>query len=728
MQEGPPGHWQDTVHEEDGGCDDRGTRPQHGIDILKCELDALTFKNGIAMAKDDVTGTELVPGLVRKARDEEIAYFIKRGVYEIVPRSHQKTTGGKVIGTRWVDVNKGDAEAPDCRSRLVGREFNVGRDDNLYAATPPLEALRFVISHAATWARGRSRGRRSIMINDVRRAYFYAQIQRDVYIEVPPEDPGSGPNVLGKLKLCLYGTRDAAKGWQDELSQQLEGIGFIRGTGHPSVFWHPDRQIRTIVHGDDYVSSGFDSDLIWLEGELAKAYEIKTQRLGLTEGWERQGKVLNRIVSCTDSGWTVEAVPRHAELIVEQLGVESARTVVSPGVDGTEEDDLDDDEDILGLDLTRFRGVAARCNYLSFDRPDLQFATKEICREMSKPTTGSLRRLRRIGCYLKGTKRLVWDFNMQDEVDTLDVYTDSDWAGCRRSRKSTSGGAIMCGSHCLKAWSKTQAIVAKSSGEAELYGVVRGATEALGMVTLGIDLGKKMEIQLHIDALAAKGMIERKGLSKVRHIDVNVLWLQEKCARKILPVVKVPGEDNPADLMTKHVMSPKIMKNVKALGMQVVDGRAGKAAQLHRLGRADAENGMQWWDVTSDKFMDRKGGDKWKTAGERGVWRRLHLKPRKSLFTPYKVSKGPSSSDRLGRIRFTKGVTRSGRQFEFHDNWQDPLTAHRLLDEHWVGCTTFIDEAKVDLLAIQMTRSSTRSKPLDHDGARLAWSDILADE
>ena len=93
----------------------------------------------------------------------------------------------------------------------------------------------------------------------------------------------------------------------------------------------------------------------------------------------------------------------------------------------------------------------------------------------------------------------------------------------------------MCGSHCLKTWSKTQAIVAKSSGEAELYGVVRGATEALGMVTLGIDLGKKMEIQLHIDALAAKGMIERKGLSKVRHLDVNVLWLQEKCARKILP-------------------------------------------------------------------------------------------------------------------------------------------------------------------------------------------------
>ena len=55
----------------------------------------------------------------------------------------------------------------------------------------------------------------------------------------------------------------------------------------------------------------------------------------------------------------------------------------------------------------------------------------------------------------------------------------------------SSGGAIMIGKHCLKTWSKTQALVAKSSGEAELYAVVKGAAEALGMVTLARDLGRK---------------------------------------------------------------------------------------------------------------------------------------------------------------------------------------------------------------------------------------------
>ena len=89
------------------------------------------------------------------------------------------------------------------------------------------------------------------MINDVRRAYLYARIQRDVYIEFPTEDPDHGKGYLGKLKRRLYGTRDAANGWQEILSSHLESVGFVGGQGHPSVFWHPEKHIKTLVHGDD---------------------------------------------------------------------------------------------------------------------------------------------------------------------------------------------------------------------------------------------------------------------------------------------------------------------------------------------------------------------------------------------------------------------------------------------------------------------------------------------
>ena len=101
------------------------------------------------------------------------------------------------------------------------------------------------------------------------------------------------------------------------------------------------------------------------------------------------------------------------------------------------------------------------------------------------------------------------------------MRTDADRAGCRRSRKSTSGDSISRGTHCIKTWSKTQAVIAKSSGESELYGVVRGACESLGTKTLCENLGEALSIILDVDATAAKGIFDRTGLAKVRHIDVK---------------------------------------------------------------------------------------------------------------------------------------------------------------------------------------------------------------
>ena len=62
--------------------------------------------------------------------------------------------------------------------------------------------------------------------------------------------------------------------------------------------------------------------MVWLEEQLAKADEIQTQTLGMGKGDQHEGQVLNRFIRCTEAGWEVEADPRHAELVVEQLGIE----------------------------------------------------------------------------------------------------------------------------------------------------------------------------------------------------------------------------------------------------------------------------------------------------------------------------------------------------------------------------------------------------------------------
>ena len=82
---------------------------------------SLYIQNGAAMACDDVSGAVLDPGMVHTARKTEMDYFKGMVVYDRVPRSEQWETKGKIIGTKWIDVNKGDVENPDIRSRLVGK-------------------------------------------------------------------------------------------------------------------------------------------------------------------------------------------------------------------------------------------------------------------------------------------------------------------------------------------------------------------------------------------------------------------------------------------------------------------------------------------------------------------------------------------------------------------------------------------------------------------------------
>ena len=74
----------------------------------------------------------------------------------------------------------------------------------------------------------------------------------------------------------------------------------------------------------------------------------------------------------------------------------------------------------------------------------------------------------------------------------------------------------MLGNHRIKAWSQTQSIIAKSSGESELYGVIKGSLEALGLLTLAGDLGMELtcKTRVHVDATAAKGMVEVEGSRK----------------------------------------------------------------------------------------------------------------------------------------------------------------------------------------------------------------------
>ena len=277
---------------------------------------------------------------------------------------------------------------------------------------------------------------------------------------------------------------------------------------------------------------------------------------------------------------------RHAEIVVSLLELEGAKVAVTPGVDDPKEtaaEEQQGSEPLPPQQATLYRAVAARGKFLAQDRSDVQYSVKETCRSMSSPDHRSWNRLKRLGRYLLGRPRAVAHFPWHETEDTCDVYSDSNWAGCHPSRKSRSGGAIMYGPCCIKSWSKMHNTVAQSSAEAELIATVKGATEAIGVLSLAKDLGIEFSIRMHIDASAALGIVERRGVGRVRHLDVGMLWLQEQQLRQVIATQKILGTENPADLMTKCLSREAIDKFSSKLGFEFRDGRAHSTAKVHNL-------------------------------------------------------------------------------------------------------------------------------------------------
>ena len=134
----------------------------------------------------------------------------------------------------------------------------------------------------------------------------------------------------------------------------------------------------------------------------------------------------------------------------------------------------------------------------------------------------------------------------------------------------------------MKSWSTNQAVIALSSGEAEYYGLVKGASMGLGAASIIRDLGWDYQdaLEIRTDASAAIGIANRIGIGKIRHIETNQLWLQQKVPEGKLVVSKVKVEGNLADALTKPVDGKLLAEHLVRVGSILPEGRHALAPVL----------------------------------------------------------------------------------------------------------------------------------------------------
>ena len=94
------------------------------------------------------------------------------------------------------------------------------------------------------------------------------------------------------------------------------------------------------------------------------------------------------------------------------------------------------------------------------------------------------------------------------------------------------------------------------------------------------DLGLEVAVRLHADSAAAIGICSRTGIGRVRHLAVGQLWIQERIQSRAVSLVKVPGPENPADLLTKHQTTKVLEEALRCMSAARTSGRSGAAPAL----------------------------------------------------------------------------------------------------------------------------------------------------
>ena len=560
---------------------------------------------------DDLSKEWLDGSMVTIAKREELTEIYRRKVWtEAQTEECFKITGKPPIPVRWVSTNKGDQLHPNIRCRLVAKhlaaKYGMNAED-LFAAMPPFELVKALLVKAVQRP-DREKTIRKVTFLDVSKAHLYAPVGKEVneFVALPPEC--SKPGVCGRLNFWLYGMRPASHGWEQEYTKQLVELGFKAGEASPCCFYRESGDVSCVVHGDDFTMEGPPEALKQITVALQKVWLVKVRAtLGPEAGDDKEVSILNRIVRWAEDALLYEADPRHVEKLLRDAGLENCKPVTTPGVkeptsterawfegEDHQKDNWAGHREAPAADVSSdgspfldragmrdYRSAVARCNYLAADRLEIAFTTKELCRAMSNPTEADARAVARLCRFLKGMPRVVQRIPFADYLPTIaETYVDSDWAGCRKTRKSTSGGVIYLGGVAVRGWSSSQAVIALSSGEAEYYAALKGASAALGFQSMLRDLGMKVSIRLYTDSSAARGIIHRAGLGKLRHLETGYLWLQAAVRQKRLQVRKVLGVENPADLMTKHLATAAMEMNMERLGMAPEEGRSSAVPQV----------------------------------------------------------------------------------------------------------------------------------------------------
>ena len=492
----------------------------------------------------------------KAAMNEEMKSLQKNETWELVDRP----PGKKQVGCRWVYTvkHKANGTIERFKARLVAKGYTqtYGIDYiDTFASVVKINTIRVLLSLAANldWP---------LQQFDVKNVFLHGELSEEVYMDLPPRCMILEVHCrkVCKLKKSLYGLKQSPRAWFGRFTKSMRSFGYHQSNSDHTLFLKKQHGKITalIVYVDDMVVTGNDPDeRKALQSYLSSEFEMKD--LGHLKYF------LGIKVSRSDKGIFLSQ-KKYALDLLQETCMSSCQPVGTRVQEGLK---LCVETNQVLVDKGRYQRLVGRLMYLVHTRPDLAYALSIVSQFMHNPGEQHMNAVMHILRYLNSAPEK-GIFTKNVDCQSVDAYSDVDWAGAIDDRRSTLGYFTFVGGNLVTWRSKKQNVIARSSAEAEFRGMAFGICQALWLRLLLMDLGylPRQPIWLYCDNKAICDIAHNPVQhDRTKHVEVDRFFIMEKLDEKIAELPKIRSEDQLADILTKVFSSRVFSKFLGKLGM-----------------------------------------------------------------------------------------------------------------------------------------------------------------
>ena len=531
---------------------------------------ALEHESDLSMDNDPVSFKEAVESNNSKkwynAMKEELKSMTDNNVWVMT----ELPEGSKRVGCKWVFKTKRDSmgNVERYKARLVAKGYTQKDDIDYKETFSPVSkknSLRIIMALVAHYDL-------ELHQMDVMTAFLNGDLEEEVYMDQPQAFETTGKeSLVCKLKKSIYGLKQASRQWYLKFNNTILSYGFVENTVDTCIYMKVtgSQFVILVLYVDDILLAANDKGMLRDVKEfLSKNFEMKDMgEASYVIGIEIFRDRSQGVLGLSQKAYINKVLERYrmdkstASPVPIQRGDSFSRSQCP-------QNDLERKE----MENIPYASVVGSLMYAqTCTRPDISFVVGMLGRYQSNPGVHHWKAAKKVLRYLQGTKEDMLIYRRSNNLEVIG-YSDSDYAGCVDTRKSTFGYLFLLADGAISWKSAKQSVIATSTMEAEFVACFEATIQSLWLRNfisgLGIVDSIAKPLRIYYDNTVAvffsKNDIYTKG---VKHMDLKYLSVKEEVQNQRVSIVHIGTDHMIADPLTKGLLPKIFIGHVERMGI-----------------------------------------------------------------------------------------------------------------------------------------------------------------